>query len=132
MSNTTNPMFAVKSDSTTSSGTADTISVGPQSPMEADIVTRTEMADLINVLKYGLSLKEKYTKQDFDLKHHLLSSEDKFRGKNVTDFLMLLEDTFDAYNVQEDVYRIQAITRNYTSNCLTEIKTLLGYEDKDY
>ncbi|KAE9961714.1 hypothetical protein EG327_003256, partial [Venturia inaequalis] len=68
----------------------------------------------------------------FDLKNHVLSSEERFDSKNVTNFILRLKDSFETYSVTDDTYRIQALTSNVKNGYLFDIKTLDGYKERNY
>lgn len=62
----------------------------------------------------------------------MLSSEDKFHGKNVSDFLTRLDDLFETYLLDSHSRRIQVLVANVDSELLVDIKSLPGYEERDY
>jgi hypothetical protein len=66
------------------------------------------------------------------LKDLLLDFSDRFKGKNVADFLSRLKDRFEAMNVTQSEQNCQALIAITTTDIIPEIKMLDGYAGRDW
>ena len=90
------------------------------------------MYNLITTIDSGFQNNSKGTETKFNLKDYMLRSKDKFRSKNMSNFLTRLDDIFKAYLLNDDIRRIQVLTININSKYLIDIKVLPRYKVKDF
>lgn len=101
---------------------------------QPDFATRDDLMKLMLAISQGFQTAPsvRAIPEKFNLKDYMLSSEDKFHGKNVSDFLTRLDDLFETYLLDSHSRRIQVLVANVDSELLVDIKSLPGYEERDY